>query len=107
MVCEVYWTELGVAVHLVTQFFLHFDVQRTRFQGIPPGLISGNIRVHADVAEVSQSIYCVQENCVTDLGNYYPPLIRSRLESSLRTCWVRFSNCRSRRVRCCFRRSVD
>ena len=33
---------------------LHFDVQRTEFQGVPPGLILGNIRVHTDVAEVSQ-----------------------------------------------------
>ena len=41
-------------MHLVRQFSLHFDVQRIGFQGVPPGLISGNIRVHADVAEVSQ-----------------------------------------------------
>ena len=33
---------------------MHFDVQRTEFQGVPPSLIPGNIRVHADVAEVSQ-----------------------------------------------------
>ena len=33
---------------------MHFDVQRTEFQGVPPGLILGNIRVQADVAEVSQ-----------------------------------------------------
>ena len=33
---------------------MHFDVQRTEFQGVPPGLILGNIRVDADVAEVSQ-----------------------------------------------------
>ena len=33
---------------------MRFDVQRTEFQGAPPSLIFGNIRVHADVAEVSQ-----------------------------------------------------
>ena len=33
---------------------MRFDVQRIEFQGIPPGLMPGNIRVHADVAEVSQ-----------------------------------------------------
>ena len=54
MVCEVYWTELGAVVHLVKQFSLRFDVQRICFQSVAPGLISGNIRVHADVAEVSQ-----------------------------------------------------
>ena len=53
MVCEVYRTELGTVVHLVRQFSLRFDVQRIDFQGVPPGMISGNIRVHADVAEVS------------------------------------------------------
>ena len=53
MVCEVYWTDLGTAVHLVRQFSLRFDAQRIGFQGVPPGLISGNIRVHAHVAEVS------------------------------------------------------
>ena len=37
-----------------------------------------------------KSIYFVQENCVTDLGNYCPPLSRSRLESILRTCCARF-----------------
>ena len=29
-------------------------MQRAEFQGVPPSLISTNIRVHADVAEVSQ-----------------------------------------------------
>ena len=29
-------------------------MQLIEFQGVPPGLIPGNIRVHADVAEVSQ-----------------------------------------------------
>ena len=29
-------------------------MQHIEFQGVPPGLIPGNIRVHADVAEVSQ-----------------------------------------------------
>ena len=29
-------------------------MQRIGFQSVLPGLISGNIRVHADVAEVSQ-----------------------------------------------------
>ena len=33
---------------------MHFDVQRIEFQGVPLGLIHRNIRVHADVAEVSQ-----------------------------------------------------
>ena len=45
---------MGAAVHLVRQFSLHFDVQRIGFQGVPPSLMFGNIRVHADVAEVSQ-----------------------------------------------------
>ena len=45
---------MGTAVHLVRQFSLRFDVQRIGFQGVPPGMISGNIRVHADVAKVSQ-----------------------------------------------------
>ena len=62
MVCEVYWTELDAAVRLVRQFSLRFDVQRIRFQGVPPGLISGNIRMHADVAEVSQEcIFCARK----------------------------------------------
>ena len=54
MVSEVYWTELGAALHLVRQFSLRFDVQHIRFQGVTSGLIPGNIRVHTDVAEVSQ-----------------------------------------------------
>ena len=29
-------------------------MQRIEFQGVPPGLIPGNIQVHADVAEISQ-----------------------------------------------------
>ena len=29
-------------------------MQRTEFQGVPPSLIPGNVRVHTDVAEVSQ-----------------------------------------------------
>ena len=33
---------------------MRFDVQRIGFQGVPLDLISGDIRVHADVAEVSQ-----------------------------------------------------
>ena len=41
-------------MHLFRQFSLHLDVQRIGFQGVPAGLIFGNIRVHADVAEVSQ-----------------------------------------------------
>ena len=62
MDCEVDWTELGAAVHLVRQFSLHFYVQRIRFQGVPPGLIFGNIRVHADVSEVSQEyIFCARK----------------------------------------------
>ena len=37
-------------------------MQRIRFQGIPLGLISRNIRVHADVAEVSQEyIFCARK----------------------------------------------
>ena len=64
MACEVYWTELDVAVHLARQFSLHFDVQRIGFQGVPPGLISRNIQVHADVAEVSQEyIFCARKLC--------------------------------------------
>ena len=64
MVCEVYWTELGAAVHLGRKFSLRLDVQRARFQGVPPGLISANIRVHADVAEVSQEyIFCARKLC--------------------------------------------
>ena len=54
MVCEVHWTNLGAAVHLIRQFSLHLNVQRIGFQGIPPALISRNIRVHANIAEVSQ-----------------------------------------------------
>ena len=49
-------------MHLVRQFSLRFGVQRIRFQGVPPGLISGSIRVHADVAEVSQEyIFCARK----------------------------------------------
>ena len=49
-------------MHLVRQFSLRFDVQRIRFQGVPPGLISWNIRVHADVAEVRQEyILCTRK----------------------------------------------
>ena len=49
-------------MHLVRQFSLRFDVQRICFQGVPPGLISGNIRVHANVAEVSQEyIVCARQ----------------------------------------------
>ena len=33
-------------------------MQRIGFQGVLPDLISGNIRVHADVAEVSQEYLC-------------------------------------------------
>ena len=33
---------------------MRFDVQRIGFQSVLPDLISGNIRVHADVAQVSQ-----------------------------------------------------
>ena len=33
---------------------MHFNVQCIELQGVPPSLIPGNIRVHADVAEVSQ-----------------------------------------------------
>ena len=35
---------------------------------------------------------------MTDLGNYYPPLSRSRREGILRACCVHFPSCRSRRV---------
>ena len=53
---------MGAAVHRVRQFSLHFDVQGIRFQGVLPALISGNIRVHADVAEVSQEyIFCARK----------------------------------------------
>ena len=48
-----------------------------------------------------KSIYLMQENCVTDLGNYCPPLSWSCLESVLRTCCAGFPICHSRRVRCC------
>ena len=54
MVCEVHWADLGAAMHLVRWFTLHLDVQRIGFQGVPRGLISGNIQLHVDVAEVSQ-----------------------------------------------------
>ena len=37
---------------------MRFDVLRIGFQGVLPDLISGNIRVHADVAEVSQEYIC-------------------------------------------------
>ena len=33
---------------------MRFDVQGIKFQGVPPGLIPGNIRMHADVTKVSQ-----------------------------------------------------
>ena len=33
MVCEVYWSDLGAAVHLVRQYPCVFDVQRVEFAG--------------------------------------------------------------------------
>ena len=54
MVCEVYWTELGAAVHLVRQYPCVLMCSAFVFLGALPDLISGNIRVHADVAEVNQ-----------------------------------------------------
>ena len=48
-----------------------------------------------------RSIYSIQENYVTDLGNYCPSLSRLCRESVLRTYCTRFPSCRSRRVRCC------
>ena len=54
MVCAVYWTELGAAVYLVRQYPCVLMCSVLVFPSVLPGLISGNIRVHADVAEVSQ-----------------------------------------------------
>ena len=54
VVCAVYWTELGAAVHLVRQYPCVLMCSALVFQDVLPDLISGNIRVHADVAEVSQ-----------------------------------------------------
>jgi hypothetical protein len=58
VVCEVYWTELGAAVYLVRQYPCVLMCSAFVFLGALPDLISGNIRVHADVAEVSQKYIC-------------------------------------------------
>ena len=79
--------------------YLHQGALAVQILGVILSLIPGTSKCTRMLPRLVRSIYWMQVNCVTDLGNYCPPLSRSHREGILRACCVRFPSCRSSQVK--------